>query len=197
METADVIDRLSKAIEGVLKAAKGEPAAVAKKAMGPEAFVAHALSEIEKAAKDAPERAVARLAMLQRAVQLAKQSFVDQASESIQVEVFQEETTAAADRSEKEISPVAAEAALGNSAFAVNAEDLAKALAALAKELEPLKMAAPARTEEKPAAGEVEKADPPGWPLDMNTREFREGVSKAEDAPAWGHDPGHAEPAKA
>ncbi|GAB4208891.1 MAG: hypothetical protein OHK0013_27780 [Sandaracinaceae bacterium] len=35
----------------------------------------------------------------------------------------------------------------------------------------------------------VEKADDVAWPFDMNTREFREGVKKAEKDPTWGDDP--------
>lgn len=158
------------------------PAASAKR-MGPDAFAVYALDQVQKAAKDAPERAVRRLRALGRAVETAKQSFVDTESEQIEVEVFEEETTAAADKSEKEISPVAAEPALGNSAFAENAEDLQKKLDRLGKELGEL------RGGGKPAADKVAKADEAAWPSDMNTPEFREGVRKAETDPTWGRDP--------
>lgn len=179
MDTMTTLDRVAAAIERVMKDAP--PAAT--RPMGPEAFAAYALAEVEKAAKDAPDKAVRRLRALGRAVAAAKQAFVDRESEQIEVEVFEEETTAAADETEKEISPLAAEPALGGSAFAENAEDLHKKLDQLRKELGALKGGP------KPRAAKVAKADEALWPSDMNTPEFREGVRKSEDAPTWGEDP--------
>jgi hypothetical protein len=160
--------------------------------MTPDALMAHALAEIQKAAGELPERATRRLAALSRAVDTAKQAYVDTASEEIEVEVFEEETTAAADESEKEISPVALEAALSNSAFASNPEDLQKALGRLAKEISGLRRE-PATEEPKTDGDQVAKVQDTEWPFDMNTRPFREGVQKAEDGPAWGYDPNRAE----
>jgi hypothetical protein len=180
METMHVLDKVTDAIDRVLK--KAAPVAKTER-MTPEGLVAYAITQIEKAAKEPPDKAERRLRALGRTVQAAKQAFVDAASEAIKVEVFEEETTAAADETEKEISPVAAEAALGSSAFAENAEDLHKALARLASELEALRGGKPPA----PVAG-VKKADDVAWPFDLNSREFRDGVRKAEDAPAWGYD---------
>lgn len=179
MDTITTLENVAAAIERVLKGA----APTARKRMGADAFVAYALDQVEKAAKDAPEKAVRRLRALGRAAETAKQAFVDRESEEIEVEVFEEETTAAADESEKEISPVAAEPALGSSAFAENPEDLHKKLDKLRKELGAL------RGDKKPPAEKVAKADEAVWPSDLNTAEFREGVRKAEDGPAWGADP--------
>jgi hypothetical protein len=180
MGTTKMLDGIASAIERVLKDAW--PAAT--KRMGPDAFAAYALDQVEKAAKDAPEKAVRRLRALGGAVDAAKQAFVDQASETIEVQVFEEETTAAADESETEISPVAAEPALGNSTFAENPEDLHKRLDRLRKDLDAL------RGGEARPADEVRKgAGDAVWPSDMNTQEFREGVRKAEGEPAWGPDP--------
>lgn len=180
MEAKNVLDKVTDAFERVLKGA----APTTKKRMTPEGLVAYAVAQLEKAAKEKPERAMLRLRALGRTVEAAKQSFVDTASETIEVEVFEEETTSSADDSETEISPVAAGAALGSSAFAHNAEDLNKALAKVAKELDALRGGA--RT---PAGTKVQKVHGVDWPSDMNTREFREGVKKAEDKPAWGEDP--------
>jgi hypothetical protein len=180
MEAMNALDKVTEAIDRVLKKATQ----VAKtERMTPDGLLAHAIAQIEKAAKEPPEKAERRLHALGRTVEAAKQAYVDAASETIEVEVFEEETTAAADETEKEISPVAAEAALGSSAFAENAEDLNKALARLAKDLEALRGGKP------PAPGaDVKKADDVAWPFDLNSREFRDGVRKAEDAPAWGYD---------
>jgi hypothetical protein len=179
MDTMTKLDSVAAAIERVLEGASH----AARKSMGTDAFVAYALGQVEKAAKDAPEKAVRRLRALGRAVETAKQAFVDRESEQVEVEVFEEETTATADESEKEISPIAAEPALGNSAFAENPEDLHKKLDKLRKELGELWAGG------KPAADKVAKADEAAWPPDLNTPEFREGVRKAEQGPAWGKDP--------
>lgn len=188
MEAANVLDKVTEAIERVRRAA---PVAKTER-MTPDGVLAYAIAQIEKAAKEPPDKAERRLRALGRTVLAAKQAFVDAASEQLDVQVFEEETTAAADRSEKEISPVAAEPALGSSAFAENAEDLDKALARLAKDLDALRGG-------KPPAGdaEVKKTGEVAWPFDLNSREFRDGVRKAEDAPAWGYDHEPAAGAKA
>lgn len=180
MEAMNVLDRVTEAIERVLEDAR--PTAKTER-MTPDGLLAYAIAQIEKAAKEKPERAMLRLRALGRTVTAAKQAFVDTESESIEVEVFEEETTVAADDSESEISPVAAGAALGSSAFAHNAEDLNKVLAKVEKELESLRGA---RTS---AGAKVQKGHTIDWPSDMNTREFREGVKKAEEKPSWGEDP--------
>jgi len=183
MEAMTMLDRISTAVERVLK----DTRPVRKETMGPEALVAYAVAQIQKAAAEPAERAVRRLAALAKAVDVAKQAFVDTASEQIQVEVFEEETTARADSSETELSPVAAGAALGSSAVAAHAGDITKTMAALASDIQALRA-------EPPPADPVAKAGEPGWPLDMNSRGFREGVRKAEDDPAWGFDPGREPP---
>lgn len=190
MEAKTMLDQLAEGIERVLKS-QGATGAPKTRKMTPDALMAHAVAEIQKAAGEPPERAKRRLAALSRAVDTAKQAYVDTASEDIEVEVFEEDTTARADDSEKETSPVALEAALSNAAFASNPEDLHKALGRLAKDLAGLRGA------EKPkpqAEGDkVAKEHHAEWPFDMNTKTFREGVHKAEDGPAWGYDPGRAD----
>lgn len=183
MEAMNVLDKVTEAIQRVLKGAAPSKTV----SMTPEALVAYAVAEVEKAAKEPPAKAARRLRALGRTVEAAKQAFVDSESETIEVQVFEEETTAAADESEKETSIVAAGAALGSSAFAENAEDLNKALARVAKELGALRGDRPAPKET--AGAKLEKADDVAWPFDMNTSEFREGVKKAEEKPTWGDDP--------
>lgn len=191
MEAKTMLDQLADGIERVLKS-QGATGAPKTRKMTPDALMAHAVAEIQKAAGEPAERAKRRLAALSRAVDTAKQAYVDTASEDIEVVLFEEDTTARADESEKETSPVALEAALGNAAFASNPEDLHKALGRLAKDLAGLRGEAPA---DKPKAeGEkVAKEHHAEWPFDMNTKAFREGVQKAEDGPAWGYDPGRAD----
>jgi len=183
MEAMTVLDKVTEAIGRVLK---GAARVTKREQMTRESLLSYAIAQIEKAAKEPPEKAERRLRALGRTVEAAKQAFVDTESETIEVEVFEEETTAAADETEKEISPVAAEPALGSSAFAENAEDLNKALTRLGKELETLLSGTPAPA---PADKQVQKADDVPWPFDMNTPEFRDGVKKAADAPEWGDDP--------
>ena len=187
MEAMTMLDKISAAVERVLKDARP----VRKERMGPEAVVTYAAAQVEKASHEPAEKAMCRLGALRATVELAKQAFVDSASEQIEIQVFEEETTARADDSEKEISPVAAEPGLGSAAFASNPEDLTKSLARLAKDLETLR--------DKPAAesGAVAKTTEAEWPLDMNSREFREGVQKGEDGLAWGFDPGREPTTKA
>lgn len=187
MEAMNVLDKVTEAIERVLKGAS--PTATTK-SMTPDALVAYAVTQIEKAAKEPPEKAARRLRALGQTVEAAKQAFVDTESESVQVTVFEEDTTASADESEKETSMLAAGQALGSSAFAQNAEDLHKTLARVAKELGALRDAGDERGGQSGATKTaVDKANEVGWPSDMNTPEFREGVTKAEDKPAWGADP--------
>ncbi len=184
MEETDMLERLVGAIERVLKGV--EPVARTEQ-MTREGLLAHAIAELEKAAQEPADKAVRRLRALGKAVEIAKQAFVDHESEEVKVEVFEEETTASEEESEVERSPVAAEAGLGDSAIAANPEDLHKALARLGKELEALRGAAP---KEEAGSGErVSKAADAAWPHDMNTEEFRKGVRKDESAPEWGYDP--------
>lgn len=184
MEAMTMLEKVSTAVERVLKDAR--PVAKTQR-MGPDDLVGYAIAQLEKAAKEPPDKAVRRLRALGQTVEAAKQAFVDSESEAIEVQLFEEETTAAADETEKETSPVALEAALDNSAFAANPEDLHKALARLGKELEALR--GPARTEDKGGDAKVAKGQDAPWPFDMNTPEFREGVRKADADAAWGHDP--------
>lgn len=184
MEAMTMLEKLSTTIEQVLKDARS---VVKTQQMGPDDIVAYAISQIEKAAKEPPEKAARRLRALGQTVDAAKQAFVDTESEGIEVQVFEEETTAAADETEKETSPVALEAALGSSAFASNPEDLNKALARLGKELQALR--GPTQKEDKGGDAKVAKGQDAPWPFDMNTPEFREGVRKADADAAWGHDP--------
>lgn len=191
MEAKTMLDQLAEGLERVLKS-QGATGAPKTRKMTPDALMAHAVAEIQKAAAEPAERAKRRLAALSRAVDTAKQAYVDTASEDIEVVLFEEDTTARADESEKETSPVALEAALGSAAFASNPEDLHKALGRLAKDLAGLRGEAPA-VEPKAQGEKVAKEHHAEWPFDMNTKAFREGVQKAEDGPAWGYDPGPAD----
>jgi hypothetical protein len=182
-----MFDEVAAAIERVLKAAQGTGAKGTKRMTRSE-LVAHALSELTKAAAEPRARALHRLAVLGKAVEVAKQSFVDTESETIQVPIFEEETTASADETESEMSPVALEAGLSNAAFASNPEDLHKALGDLRKQLERLRASTSKGDRSTPAKGTTPTDG--RWPLDMNTKDFREDVRKGEGGPTWGYDPG-------
>ncbi len=173
METMRVLEKISGAIGRVLKDARPT------QRMDRAAVVEYAAAQLGKASREPPDRAVHRLEALRSTIELAKQCFVDAASEQIDVQVYEDETTASADRSEKELSPLAAERGLGSSDVAARQGAVSKALATLAGELEALRGLAGRATD---------------WPLDLNSREFREGVRKAEDAPAWGYDPDREPP---
>jgi hypothetical protein len=196
METRTMLDEISTAIERVVKGLQRD-AVPKKKRMPLAAFVGYALAQLEKAAKDEPEAAARRLGALKRGVdgalaRMAKLNPEATESEDIDVEVLtawapsraegdepEEELTTADDQSSKETSPVAVEPALGDTAFATNLDEVAKALRKMKEGLD----GKPSKKERAPA----KKADP--WPLDLNSEEFRKGVEKAEVAPVWGYDP--------
>ena len=98
MEAKTMLDKLAEGIERVLKSHGGTGAPRTRK-MTPDALMTHAVAELQKAAAEPPERAKRRLAALSRAVDTAKQAYVDTASEDVEVEIFEEDTTAAADES--------------------------------------------------------------------------------------------------
>ncbi len=102
MEAMTVLDKVTEAIERVLK---GATSAVNTERMTPDKLLSYALAQIEKAAKEAPAKAERRLRALGRTVDAAKQAFVDGESEGIEVEVFEEETTAAADEMHRPTKP--------------------------------------------------------------------------------------------
>lgn len=184
MEAMTVLDKVTEALERVLK---GSTPPTTHERMTAEGLVAYAVTQIEKAANEPPEKAARRLRALGQTVEAAKQAFAGEGSDAVEVAIFEDDTTAAADKSEKETSLVAGGQALGSSAFAQNAEDLHKALARIAKELVTLQ---DDRSQDPTDANtKVEKSDEVAWPSDMNTPAFREGVEKAEKKPAWGDDP--------
>jgi hypothetical protein len=201
METKTMLDKISTAIERVVKDLQGG-AVPKKKRMRIGEFVGYALAQISKAAKDEPEVAKRRLSALKRNVDevlaaMAKLNPEDTESEDIDVEVLtawapskvegdepEEELTTADDQSSKETSPLAVEPALGDTAFATNLDEVAKALRKMKEELE----AKPGKKERAPAK-KAEGAASDAWPLDLNSEAFRKGVQKADAAPAWGYDP--------
>src|SRR5579884_2256522 len=198
METKTMLDKISTAIERVVKGLQ-EDAVPKRKRMPLAAFVGYALAQLEKAAKDEPDVAARRLGALKRNVdevlaRMAKLNPEDTESEDIDVEVLtawapskaegdepEEELTTADDQSSKEVSPVAVEPALGNTAFATNLDEVAKALRKMKEELD----GKPGKKER----AQTKKAEAEGWPLDLNTETFRKGVQKADTAPTWGYDP--------
>lgn len=197
METKTMLDRVSAAIERVVKGLQTDTPKTKRMALG--AFVTYALGQLRKAAEDEPEAAARRLGALKRSVEgalarLAKLNPEDTESEEIDVEVLtawapskaegdepMEDLTTGDDQSSKDLSPVAVEAALGNTAFAQNLDEVAKALQKMKEELD----GKPGKKDRAPA----KKADGEGWPLDLNSEQFRKGVQKSDTDPTWGYDP--------
>ena len=200
METMTMLDNISTAIERVVKDLQGG-AAPARKRMRLGEFVDFTMEQLQKAADDEPEMAARRLGALKRSVdevltQVAKLNPEDTDSETVEVEVLtawapskaegdkpMEDVTTASDQRATETSPLAIKPALGNTSFATNLGDVAKALEKMKEELE----AKPGKKEKGPCA--AKKADAQGWPLDLNSEGFRKGVQKADTAPTWGYDP--------
>jgi hypothetical protein len=202
MGTKTMLDKVSATIERVVKDSRGAAAVQTKKRMPLSDFVSYALAQIEKAAQDEPDAAARRLGLLKRSVdgalaRLAKLNPEDTESEDVEVEVLTawapskgegddpiDELTTAGDQSVKETLPASIESALGDSAFAQNLDEVAKALRKMKEELEAKqekKERAPAKKSEGPASD--------AWPLDLNSEGFRKGVEKADSAPSWGYDP--------
>ena len=86
-----VLNKVTEALERVLK---GATTLARTERMTPEVLISYAVAQIEKAAKEPPDRAERRLRALGRTAEAAKQAFVDSESETIEVTVFEEETTA-------------------------------------------------------------------------------------------------------
>lgn len=197
METKTMLDNISTAIERTVGNIRG----ARTKRMGLGAFVGYALGQIQKAASEQPEVAARRLTALKKSVdgalaRMAKLNPEDTESEDIEVDVLtawapskaegdepEKELTTAAEQSSTEISPVAVESALGDTAFATNLDEVAKALRKMKEELDEK----PGKKERAPAKKTAGDGD--GWPLDLNTDTFRKGIEKADAAPTWGYDP--------
>jgi hypothetical protein len=193
MKTKTMLDRLSATIERVVKDLRGGDVPQRKR-MTLDGFMSHALAELAKAAKDKPAIAKRRLTVLKRSVDevltaIAKLGPEDTDSEHVDIEVTtafaptaaegdrpMEELTTASDQSSSETSPLA----VGGEAD--SGDDVTKALDKAKKAL---------------GKAPTKKATRDSWPLDLNTTAFREGVEKAEAAPAWGHDPEEVERTKA
>jgi hypothetical protein len=205
------MDDLSKTIERVAENLRGR-SAPARKRMSLGEFVSDTLAQIAKAADDDPDVARRRLTAVKRSVDevlagLAKMAAEDTNSDHIDVEVVTafkptgdppiEGLTTAADQSSTEVSVTGVAAAAGDSIFAENLKEVAKALAQMKAGLdEP-----PAARSRKPTA----KADAPGataggddeWPVDLNSDAFLQGDASPEAALTWGADPAEVASPKA
>lgn len=117
--------------------------------------------------------------------QSSTSKFEDKQSETVTVPIFHEEVTAAEDETVVEIPPTAISQPNSGAAFAANPEELTKALEelqALLGSLEGQPAAASSPTLPAVQNGTL-------WPEDLNTKQFRSTVEKA-DGPTWGFDPG-------
>lgn len=109
------------------------------KAMKPAAFFKYAIEQVSKASGEPTEKMVRRLKALYQAVEIAKDNYVDEDSESIKVPIFVEDQTSLKDQSNKLSTPDQA-AALnpdGKTAFeqgfVSKLDALQKAIASLGK----------------------------------------------------------------
>lgn len=183
------MDKMTDAIQRVVRKTPARPTS---EPLTAEEVLAYSLDQVRKAASDEPDGAVRRLRALARTVEAAKQSFIDSASETVQLEIFDEDTTAAADESDREVSMGATTAAAAEAGAAYKLEDLHKVLARVATTVAALRGNAATSA----AAGAVKKSAEPGWPLDLSSSEFRTSTRKAEAVPPWGYDPSLDERAK-
>ena len=174
------------------------PAGKAIKSMTVAELASHVVAEMKKAGGEKPERAAERLSMVQAAVakaaEVLKQSYVDVDSEKIQVEVFQEPTTELAENSDRTGNILSVQPADAPTAFASNPEDLAKTIEKLREQLAALTAKEGPKKPEKDDEKKGKEKEPakkrepePAWPFDLASKEFREGVEKAETD--WGRDP--------
>jgi hypothetical protein len=228
MATTTMLDNISTAIEQVVKTLRGN-ATPTRKRMPLGEFVTFALAEIQKATKDEPPVAKRRLVALKRNVDdviaaIAKLSMADTESEDIDVEVTtafaptqadgdtpMPDLTTASDQSSTEVPLTSAGVAAGDSGFAENLGQLAKALETLKAELgtssegRPRDRANKAEGDRRPDGGrgtggggsERSGRDEGGWPLDMASETFLKGDAGAGVELVWGRDPeGVAAPKK-
>lgn len=221
--TTTKLDDISAAIEQAVKSLRGG-AAPTKKRMTIDEFMTFALTEIQKAAKDAPELAKRRLLALKRSVDdviagVAKMSAEDTESENIEIEVMtafaptnadgdtpMEDLTTAADQSSTEMDVETVTPAGGDSAFAENLGQVAKAIQKLKDGLGTTSGDKPRARAKKRSSSEGDASqrgdgdddggdrddrerDGDGWPLDMASEDFLKGDAAAESEPAWGFDP--------
>ncbi len=215
------LDDISVALEQAVKTLRAGAAPV-KKRMKLDEFVTWAVTELEKAAKDDPAVAKRRLVALKRSVDdviagVAKMSAEDAESEDVDVEVTtafaptktegdapMDDLTTATDQSSTDIDPGRIASAIGDSAFAENLGEIAKAIRRLKEGLRATTSddMPRARTKKRQAGDgdgergdderegrEESERDSDGWPLDMASKEFLKGDAAAENDPEWGYDP--------
>ena len=228
MTTTTKLDDIATALEQAVKALRGG-AAPARKRMTLDESLTFALTEIQKVAKDEPVVAKRRLIALKRSVDdviagVAKMSAEDTESEDIEIEVTTafaptkadgdtplEDLTTAADQSSTEVDVETVTPASGDSAFAENLGEVAKAIQTLKADLETNssgdKPRARAKKRRDPDGDTGERGggddardgrdgrdrDADGWPLDMASEDFLKGEAAAESEPAWGYDPAGVE----
>lgn len=234
MATMNKLDEISTAIEQAVKTLRGGDAPI-KKRMSLDEFVGFATREIQAAAKDEPAIAKRRLTALKSNVDeviaaIAKMSAEDTESENIEVEVStafapsradgdtpMTDLTTAGDQSSTEVPLTSAGVATGDSGFAENLGQLAKALQKLQVDLgatstggtrdrankaagdrRPDGGARGTRGEGREGGGsEGGDRDADGWPLDMASDTFLKGDAGAGVELVWGRDPdGVAAPKK-
>lgn len=230
--TTTKLDSISAAIEQTVKVLRGG-AAPAKKRMKLDEFVTFALTEIQKAAKDDPAVAKRRLIALKRSVDdviagVAKLSADHTESDDIEIDVTtafaptkadgdtpMDDVTTTADQSSAEVDLATATSADGDSAFAENLGEVAKAIEKLKEDFgsttsdDKRRSRAKKRDTNEGDGGdrderedndregsEGRESDPDGWPIDMATAGFLKGDAAAENDPLWGYDPSSVASAK-
>jgi hypothetical protein len=223
MTTTSNLDTITATLEHAVKLLQGD-APPTRKRMRLSEFMTFTLSEIQKAAKDKPEQAKRRLTTLKHNVDevisvIAKLAVEDIDGSDIDIEVTtafaptkadgdvpMADLTTASDQSSTEETLERVAAAGGDSTFAVNLDQVAKALRKLQQELgspDDDKSRTRATKSEPDGTGddgggaarrgsgrdEGSDRDADGWPLDLATDAFLEGTSKDGTTPLWGFDP--------
>ena len=203
MEKRQMVEALAK-VEGLLSKMVGAQRIIK---MSPEQFVAHAMSELEKAASESFAVSSARLSLLHKSVLFSSEVIENTEAEDIKVPVFVAEQTTLAEQENNVMTPAAAMGLNPSAGTVFESGFVAKLEALLSKlgdmeEGEDAQGKAPPTPEGKKKSetdtmeGEEESkrkaakkslgADADEWPSDMNTPEFLTDnkIAKSE----WGDD---------
>ena len=167
---------------------------VEKKRMTLESFLDQAAKALAQAAHEEPEVAQKRLEGLKSSLESVRESFSKLNAEDLEsgkVKVTVETAWAPLSANGDKPEDLTSAEDQSSSELPFTGPSTRKALEKLEQEIDGLRTRATksdTSADETPAS--LPLGDGEGWPLDMNTAQFREGVKKAAAAaPTWGDDP--------
>ncbi|TAJ75042.1 MAG: hypothetical protein EPO42_14380 [Gallionellaceae bacterium] len=159
-------------------------------------FLAYAKDQVEKAKKEDEEKAKKRLDHLRSTVNVLQKGAWEGSNDKVSVEMYTDPGQEVSTETETALDAAAGKGTQADASFAApeGAQSFAKTMENLSNAMAQI---APAQTM---ATDAVNNAAPPPeptsnelpgfWPLDMNTKPFREeGIAKSADKDGWGSDP--------